>query len=229
MIPSELFDAFRLEVDDLQTPNLWSDEEIDRYMDQAQRAFARATDCFLDATTASVTQIAVSAGQALVNLSPLVIKPRRAELAASSRPVKITTLAEMDEGAVTDRDYGLVIPSQWRTATGEPRFAITDYQPGKLLLAPIPTAADTLRLVVYRLPLATLAAASAAFEIVDEDHQYGLLLYMQYLAYRKQDSETYSPKRSKAAREEWDAFIADAKRSFRRQRFTPKPVIYGGP
>ncbi|MGH8567067.1 MAG: hypothetical protein ACREXU_03390 [Gammaproteobacteria bacterium] len=228
MTPAQLLSAWRLEVDDTATPSLWSDSEAYTYMDQAQRAFARATDCFLDATTASVTQVTVTATQNLATLSTLVTKVRRAELASNNHPVAPTTLAAMDEGQVIDRDYGLVVPWQWRTATGEPRFAVTDYQPGKLLLVPKPVAGDTLNLVVYRLPLLTLALGSGAFEVVDEDHQYGLRLYMQHLAFSKVDSETYSPRRAAAAKTEWLEFIGGARLTFRRQRFTQKPVAYGG-
>lgn len=228
MAPSELFDAFRLEVDDLADGTLWSEDEIYRYMDQAQREFARKTDCFLDATTASVTQIAITANQALVTLSPLVTKVRRGELASNFNTVKATTLAEMDEGAVIGSDYGRVVPTQWRSATGEPRWAVTDYQPGKLLLVPKPVIADTLSLAVFRLPLNTLTSSSTVLEVIDEDHQYGLRLFMEHLAYLKQDAETYNPKRSKNAKDEWAEFIADAKRSFRRKRYTPKAIAYGG-
>lgn len=237
MTPSELLDFFRIEVDDLKTPPLWSDEDIDRYMDKAQRAFARATDCFLDSTTKAVTQIPIKANEALVTLSPLVTKIRRAELASSSRLVRLVTMAEMDEGALLGhgliRDYGegfgLSIAQRWRLATGEPRFAVTDFQADKLLLAPKPTSVDTLALTTYRLPLKTiLNSESPAFEIIDEDHQYGLLLYMQKLAYMKQDADTYNPKRSAAAEKEWLAFIADARRSFPRVRHHHKAVAYGG-
>lgn len=232
MTPTELFDAFRLEVDDTAAPFLWSEDEIYTYMDKSQRAFARATDCFLDATTPAITQIAIIADQALVALSPLVIKPRRAELASTFRRVEITTLAALDEGAIVGRDYardyGLSTPWRWRSATGEPLFAITDFQPGKLLLVPQPVTADTLSLVVYRMPLNKITSASATFEVTDEDHQYGLRLYMQHRAYLKQDSETYNPKRSQTAKAEWLEFIDAANGSFRRQRFTPKAVMYGG-
>lgn len=227
MTPSELLDIFRREVDDLENPPLWTDEEIDTYMNQAQRAFARATDCFLDSTTA-VARVAVVANQALSALSPLVIRPRRAELASTSQPVILATTAEMDLGAITGRDYGLRVPYRWRTATGTPQFAITDFAPRKLLLTPKPTEADTINLVVYRLPLLPVTSSSSAFEVIDEDHQYGLRLYMQKLAYLKQDTETYNPKRSAAAATEWAAFVNDAKQDFKRTRFSHRPVAYGG-
>lgn len=228
MAPSELAEIFRREVDDVAAPFLWSDEDISLYLDQAQREFARQTDCFLDSTTASVCRVPIAANQALVALSQLVTKIRRAELAATFRPVRVTTLAEMDEGQITGRDYGLSVPTQWRTATGEPRFAVEDYEPGKLLLAPIPTAADTLNLTVYRLPLNKIAIDSAAFEVKDEDHQYHLLSYMQFLAYSRQDADTYSPKRAQAAKEQWLESVSAARLAFRRKRFVPKAIAYGG-
>lgn len=228
MTPSELFENFRIEVDDVAEPFLWTSGEIDRYMDRAQREFARATDAFLDATTPSVTRVAVSTSSALVALSPLVLKVRRAELVSTSQPVAVSTVAEMDLGAITGRDYGLRVPYRWRTATGTPQFALTDFQRQKLLLVPKPVVADTLGLIVYRLPLETLTNESEELEVIDTDHQEGLLLYMQYLAYLKQDTETYNPKRSAAAKVEWKAFTAEVKQTFKRQRHVHRPVAYGG-
>jgi len=90
------------------------------------------------------------------------------------------------------------------------------------------TTRKELTLNVYRLPLNDISETSSTFELVDVRHQRALVHYMKYLAYLKQDADTYDPKSSERARNVWDGIVEDVRREVRRKRFKMHTVRYGG-
>lgn len=235
MQTNDLVDLFRLAVDDEDADDpLWSTLEVYHYMDDAQRQFARDTDYFLDSSTVAITEAAITASDPFVTLDPRIIKIRHARLKTGGTKIFPMTYDGMEDQTTTPNDYdspwGGNGGIHWLKSTGIPRFAVTDLEDDKVRLAPIPVTSDTLAMTVYRLPLVTLRDGISAFEIVEEEYQRGLLYWMKYLAYQKNDADTYSERLMQNARAEHMNFIPEVKGYLRRKRFssTPGVVRYGG-
>lgn len=226
MSPEELVTLFRGQVDDLVEPYLWSDDEVYFYLDQAQRKFARWTHLFQDASTAAVTQVAVTAAEPFVVLDSRILEVRRASLSDGSK-VEVRNQGEMED-VYGELDYGVPMSSKWMTATGKPRYLVMDVEEGKGRLVPIPETDDTLSLFVVRLPLNKVTVDSVVLEVKDDEDQHALLSWMRHLAYLKQDSQTLNPQLSNESVAEFIAYCVDRKSELRNKRRRPGAVRYGG-
>jgi len=235
MTPAELVSLFRLAVDDTDANDpLWSVAEVDSYLDEAQKQFARKTDYFSDASTVAIVNAAITAGDPWVTLSPRITKLRSAQLSVNNSKVTPVTFAQMEEQPNTADTYGTPYDFrngyQWQSATGVPRFIVTDMERSKGRLAGIPVISETLVMSVYRLPLVDITSTTAAFEIVEAEYQRGLLFYMKFLAYSKNDVDTFQQGLADRALAEAEAFHLSVKRDTTRRLFSSHngTVRYGG-
>jgi len=235
MTPEDVVELFRLDVDDTDADDpLWSDLEVYYYLDEAQKQFARKTDYFSDMSTADVCVATITADDPWVVLDPRVTKVRAAQL--GSRPSKITpvTFAEMEDQPSTVDSYGSPFnfsqSYNWQTATGTPRFAVTDMERNKLRLTAIPQENDTLIMQVYRLPLKDITEDSARLEVEETDYQRGLINYMEHLAYSKNDVDTFEQDLADRAMARAREFHLDVQRDMKRRRYSAHAgtVRYGG-
>jgi len=230
---AELEQIFREDLDDLVSPYLWSEQQVAQYFTEAQKLFAKRTDLLMDSSTASIVQLAVTANQPYVSLSPLVTKIRRAQLASQGTKLHITNFDDLD--ATTDiPDYGLQTMLDWTTATGTPRLLVADMDQSKARLVPIPTQDDTINISVFRMPLSPITydnvagALSGTLEVTDEEHQRVMLLHAKALAYQKQDADVQN---MQLAGELQRAFYEGASRiksELKRARRRAGTVRYGG-
>ena len=179
----ELIESFRKLADDNASPPLWSDEEITRYVNEAERDAVERGFLIEDDETAEICEIAVEADTAIYNLDPRVLKITKAKLDLQHR------LLDPTEKSVLD----LRLMATWESNPGTP-FAYIDRQ-SSIRLVWVPIADDTLRLTVYRLPLADMDGPDDEPEIRAELH-YQLLDGMLARGYLKNDSETYNPAKS---------------------------------
>lgn len=235
MQTNDLIDLFRSSTDDEDADDpLWSTSEVFHYMDDAQKQFARDTDYFMDASTVEITEATITAADPFVTLDPRITKIRHARLKTAGTKIYPMTYDGMEEQRTTPNDYespwGGSGGVQWLTSTGKPRFAVTDMEDNKVRLAPIPIANDTLAMGVYRLPLTNLQDGISDFEVIEEEYQRGLMYWMKYLAYQKNDVDTYDERLMKDAFAEHTNFTEKVKGNLRRKRFssTPGVVRYGG-
>lgn len=90
---------------------------------------------------------------------------------------------------VMDTDVG-----DWQNSTGEP-FAFIKEAGTEFLAYPIPIEANTVSLVVTRLPDIDMISLSSEPEIPEQYH-YDLVLWMCKLAYEKADSDTLDLKKA---------------------------------
>lgn len=235
MTPEEVVELFRLDVDDTDEDDpLWSTLEVYNYLDEAQKQFARKTDYFSDASTAEIVQTAVTADDPWVTLDPRITKIRAAQLTVNNRKVTPVTFAQMEDQPNTIDTYGSPFnfsnSYNWQSAVGTPSFLITDMEKNKGRLASIPQTDDTLNLQVYRLPLKDITEDSASFEITETEYQRGLIIYMKYLAYSKNDVDTFEQDLADRAFGQARDFHLDVKRDMKRQRYSSHvgTVRYGG-
>lgn len=189
MKAGELLDLWRREVDDVQEPYLWSDDEGLEYADDAQNEACRRARLIVDSTTTSTCSITTVVGTATYALSPLVLRVNRVRVAGESLPL----------GAYMVRDMDRVSPG-WEddTQTSTPITWIPDFESGKIRVYPAPNAITTLKLQVVRLPINALTSKDVALEIRAE-YQKSLRHWMVYRGFLKRDTETYNEKAAAAA------------------------------
>ena len=236
MTPDELATLFRSDVEDEDTVDpLWTDSEVYSYMDEAQKQFARETDYFADVSTAEIVDVAVTTDEAFVAIDPRVLKIRGGRMQNSGYKIVPKKYAQMEQTGYARDAYDTFNFStsniNWETVTGNPRFVITDMEPGLGRLVPIPTSDDTLKLRVFRLPLEDINEDNTSeFEITETEYQRGLMYYMKYLAYQKNDSDVYNKELSEEAFQLFQEFIVRVRRDLTRLRFgsTVGTVQYGG-
>lgn len=216
---AEFIAAFRADLADNDTPPLWSDADIVRYLNDAvQEANERA---FLteDRTTQAVCSITLAAGESAYSLHPSVIRIKRA--AYMGRPLDETSVEAMDCES-----------SSWESRTGEPRRYIFEQasgvNPAKVRLWPTPTSAGTIALTVNRGALKPLSEDrdQERPELPERFHER-LKDWVYRRAYLKQDADGFD--KSKAIE-----FEASFERSFgprpdanvqRKQRDKRPPIV----
>lgn len=95
MRTGDLLELFRDEMADQATPYLWGDDLVFGYIDDAQNRFCRLTDGISDATTAAVTQIALTPATQWYPYHSSIIKLRQAYRVDTGAPVDIINQEDM--------------------------------------------------------------------------------------------------------------------------------------
>lgn len=165
---------------------LWSNDDLVRYANEAENEFCRRRP-ILDSETASVCELAVTAGTGVYAYSPLIVEIKRAKLDTRPEPLaKVTT-------NWLDHEY-----QTWEDWESDPWYLIDDETDGKLRIVAPPTVDDTLRMTVGRRPLQAMTWVNRATDTpeIPEQHHNDLLHWMLHLAYLKDDAETYDPTKS---------------------------------
>lgn len=224
MNSTELKDKFRLEVFDTVVPYLWSDEEIFEYMDDAQKMFCRYGEGIPDSTSV-VTQISYAAGDIWAPLDERILKIRKASLASNYRNVELANFEDI--GHNTQDDYKNPIFLELDDSTGDVSRIVLGMEQDQIRLVKIPTVADTINLIVFRLPMDDITADGQDLEIHRQHHVH-LLHWMKHRAYSKHDSETFN----KGKAEEFGAaamqYFEKARVEQETRKHKHRAVSYGG-
>lgn len=186
MKAGEIEDLFRVEVDDVVEPFLWSPEEALEYLNDAHNEACRRTRALVDSTTAAVCQVTVPVG-GLATLDPRVLFVRKARFAGRT-PCRRMNMQDMEAHDALWQDA---------SQTTYPEAFIPDYETGKLLFWRPNSAQLTALLTVVRDPLVQMANRDQTPELNARYHR-ALRHWMAYRAYMKPDSETYRPDAAKA-------------------------------
>lgn len=204
--------------------SLWTNAELLRYLDDAQRQFCTLVDALPDMFSFTSR---VSATQPWVERDPLIKRIRHGYLTTAQREIQPISLVELQRGFVDD-DYGHRSINNWRTSTGTPSYVATDLDNLNWRLIPEPVADDTIEWSVYRLPLDGITNTSSEIEI-DERWHYDLLSWAKYMAFSKQDAETQDATRQAAALNDWNVRVIPEARTFYRMRYRKAGTTgYGG-
>jgi len=216
----DLVARLRLDLDDTESgAYLWSDDELYRYVDRAQRQFARLTNIFLDSNPVYFL-LDVIAGQATYPLNSSVLSIEQAYLGSTGRPLALRNSEEllMELGTVYN----------WRTETGEPRYIVRDEGNSALQLVPVPDKADSVQLIVTRLPLRTVSSDNINLELVDDRHVDTLMLWAKHLAYSKHDVDTHDIELAAKYEADFRRWCEEYRGEILRKRRRPGNVAYGG-
>ncbi len=216
MNSSETLELFREIVSDREEPYLWSDVELFRYMDDAQKMFCRLTGGLGDASSA-ITRITYDIDDEWVDLSPLILKFRAVTFEDSGRQVEIINMEDA-------RSRGI----KFNGVSGRVRAIVLGLEPNRARLYSRANEAGVLNLVVDRLPLKPITdAGDQKFEIAEQHHQ-ALITWMCHRAYSKQDAETLDRKKAADSKFAFEQYCFDAAAEKERALSKIRTVNYGG-
>lgn len=220
MEASALLAEYRRRADDNAEPPHTSDASVLAMLAEAEREACLRNHAIFDRDTAEIVTIAVAADAASVPLDPRILRIDHATFTPAAGRAAPLELAGID--AIRARqDGGTYLSARPSLAAHASRTT--------LVLHPAPTAAGTLHLDVYRLPLSDIEDGGDEPEIGIELHD-GLVDWVLYRVYSTKDSELEDPARAQTAlRDFTDRFgerrSADAQRRHReRRRVTTRPV-----
>lgn len=219
---------------------LWTDVTLVRYINEAQRRFARRGLIIRDKSNDEATLVTLVAGQRdyTLNQSVLSVISARYEDDASdlSRIGRsaINTFAPPD-----DRFWD--VNSLAQATPGRPNVYMTDETIGLddndssgavvLTVYPTPSAAEAgrrIRLRVIRLPIEELSANRLnAYPEIPEDHHLEMLDWAAYLALRIVDHDAGNPARAAEFRASFEAHCKQARNDVMRKLFAPTTWGFG--
>jgi hypothetical protein len=182
--------------DDLVAGKLWSRAEWTEYANDAQDEACRRARLLVDSTTTAVCSITLVDATPTYNLHDSIIFVRRVRLLQIADNTALSILKRCHSNDL-DREVG----PTWQEEQGQPRIWVPDLDGHKFRPYPTPDTGDwKVQLTVTRTAL--LPAANDTYPMQDgEDlpeirtrHHLGLVNWMLYRAYSKQDSQCYNPK-----------------------------------
>lgn len=204
-----LITAAATRADDLATGKLWSRNEWTEYANDAQNEACRRARLLVDSTTAAVCSITLASGTATYDLHDSIIFVRRVRLIQVADSVALSVLKRAHVSDL-DRFAG----PQWQEETGQPRAYVPDMDDHQFRPFPTPDANTwKVGLTVVRMPLIPSTHEAYAMEDGDDVPEIrarwhiGLVNWMLYRAYSKQDGQCFNPKAAAA-------FLADFEREF---------------
>lgn len=214
---SELLEAFRSDLRDTEEPYLWSDADVYRYIDWAQKSFCRQTEGIEDSRTLPLSQLNIVVGEQWYPISPLILKLRSATRSDTGADVPIVAAERVN-------DLGIRFDGR----IGPLRYLVAGLDKNTLRAWPVPSEAVTVGLSVFRLPLRSITGADGQRLEIDEHHHEQLLDGMKHRAYLKQDADTFDRSRSTEFAQLFDAYCEKAKREQVRARRPVGTVQFGG-
>ena len=195
----------------------WSNEELTRFINEAQNRVCLDALAIKDSTTFSIS---VTTGIASYSLDSRIIQIKGIYLSSTGK--------ELVEQEYED----LYSRQNWRTVTGTPTHYMIDIDTGKIQLYPKPEADDTINIVAYRLPLTQLDWELSEIQSSELrlEYQIPMLNWAAYLAYQKDEANTFDPQRATYFRQLYSAdFTYNSPYSdIRRRRSSNRPIGYGG-
>jgi len=213
---------------------LWSDVTLVKYIDEAQRRFARRTLCITDGTTPQFTQITTVTGQSQYTLDPVVVAVKSARFDTDPLDLLRAGHSQFDTYRTPDDQFfdPLFLA---RVPPGKPIAWATDEETAsdakgsvgvvRLRLFPLPTpafAGKVVRLRVCRLPKTRLTAGElTAYPEIPEDYHIPMLDYAAYLALRIVDHEMGDPARASEFLRSFEAHVTEARAEMLRKLFQP--------
>lgn len=233
---------------------LWTDRTLVRYINEAQKRFAKRSECLRDAVTPEVCTVQLVAGQRDYAMHPKVIgvlsgrfhqdQPENIDLARVGH-------ANLDTYRAPDSRFFFDVSAIGALKPGKPLAFTTDE--GMLSDAknalnrmtlrsyPVPSSdyairsdltASTIDLRVVRFPLIDLSIDDMNGEPeIPEQYHMNMLDYAGYLALRKPDLDVAGGGAQQLAdklAKTFDANIEDAKRELKRRMFAPAAFKFGG-
>lgn len=177
--------------------NLWSENEVYRYMTIAVDALAKATE-----GQYRVSQLPVTAAVQIVPISRNVLHIRYIRSLTTGLFLWQDNIGQSPYR--THDDYGVELANGAFSKQGPLHNVIRDYEKNALILIPIPTVNDTLEMQ-YTATQGMPQQAGMMLPFMDTEDQLLLLYEMKHQAYLKQDADAMDLKRAKEFEEAFKA------------------------
>lgn len=218
---------------------LWSDATLVRYINEAQRRFARRAFVIRDATTPETCNVALVAGQTDYVLHPAVLAILSARL--EDTRVDLARFGHTDFATNTSPAAMLWDPGAVTMPSGRTLAFATDEQLSEdddgtisvvtMRVYPEPRAADAgtiIKLRVVRLPLDDLTASSmSAVPEIPIDHHLDMLDWAAYLALRIMDVDAGNIARAEKFAASFEAHVHAARNLVLKKLFSPQQWGFG--
>jgi hypothetical protein len=215
---------------DTIVPKQFEATDILRALNDAQNEFAKQTLCIF----AGDTKVDVAGGSPWFVLPTGVLWIRCGRL-PNGTLIRAVTEHELDYGYFELNGIeALGRFSQWRNATGIPKFICTDSGGNSVRLVPSPEQGTSLTLEHYRMPVAMLNGGQGPEipESYQDDLVYGAATYL----YGVPDVEIFNTAQRSQDMQEWRDRLVNAQNLLqttlrRQQRLMPLPpgIVYGQP
>lgn len=219
---------------------LWTDATLVRYMNEAQRRFARKSLILRDSTTVEVCQVTLVAGQSEYTLHPSVLAVLSAKLDDDTGDLTraghtaFSTYVRADTTFYDPSVFATLSPGRPIAYSTDETFGVDDHDSrGVVVLRayPAPTteyAGNIINLRVIRLPVEALTPARLkATPEIPEDHHLEMLDWAAYLALRIVDVDAGMPKQAEEFRKSFEGHVRAARDSVLRKMFVPLPWGFG--
>lgn len=195
----------------------WSNDQLTRYLNEAQKEAAKRSKMFLDASF----RLNLREGVSLYSRDPKIIQVQAATLASTG-----------DDIAVNQSVMDLQRIHDWESATGRPVALVADYKPNQFFVFRQPVVDDTINLVVYRYPNEDFswACRSQEIEFADE-YAYPLIHMAASLAYLKDEQNTRDLDRSQYYEAKFSAEFGSKESTaseLKKGRRYPREALYHG-
>jgi hypothetical protein len=217
------------------TDQLWSDDQLVRYIADAERRWCRQTFCLRDADTPAYTQIPLVAGVGRYVLDPLILAVISARYHLDSFDLKRIGRSLVAE--VGTQDSLWFDPGDWNALSpGRPDAYSTDelltYQSqarGALTLYPAPSPQQDglmLFLRVARNTLRDYTDLESESEISD-NYVYDVLEWAAYRALRNHDADAADPAEATAHKTAFEEAVEKCKGELRSMLFGQTQYVFG--
>lgn len=213
---------------------LWSDATLVRYINEAQRRFARRALVIRDGTSPEASRITLVADRTQYTLHPSVLAVISAK--RGDDPADLVRTGHAALQAYRSPSTSYYDPSAFATLPpGKPlAYGTDEYLVGddndsastiSLRIYPAPTAdyaGDVVQLRVLRLPLENLTLDNLdAVPEIPEDHHLEMLDWAAYLALRIADHDLGNLTRANEFRASFEAHAMEARKQMMRKLFAP--------
>ncbi|MBT8448161.1 MAG: hypothetical protein KJO69_00630 [Gammaproteobacteria bacterium] len=195
----------------------WTNEELTRFINEAQNRVAADILAIKDSSTYSLTVVADTAEYAL---DPTILQVKG--MYSDNSGLRLTEQEYEDLEGV----------KSWRSKTGTPTHYMLDIETSKVRLYPTPEVDDTIYLTVYRLPTPQFDWELSDIQSCEirTEYQIPMLNWAAYMAYMKDEANTFDPQRANYFRQ---LYVADFTYNspyadVRRRRSSNRTVSYGG-
>lgn len=194
---SEIEQSVRKTLDDNSTTDkLWSQDEILEYARDAENEACERQNLIVESSS-SLTSISVNTSTGTYSLSNTVTDVISAKLSLGTEPLMRTSRHVLDHSF-----------SNWQANTSTPRSYFTSGT-NKITVYPKPIVADTLNMTVARFPNIPMTIDGSPE--IDARYHPGLLQWILYRAYMKNDSETLNVGKAKDYEKQFDKFFGPKK------------------
>lgn len=218
---------------------LWSDTTLVRYINEAQRRFARRGYVIRDNRTTEVVNVTLVAGVTEYTLHPSIIAVVTAK--REDAEVDLIRVGHSVLGSFSNPNTIMYGPTFDTLAPGAPLAFATDETLGEddegtnasvtLRVYPAPRAADAgdvIKLRVVRMPLDELTANNlSAVPEIPADYHFNMLDWAAHLALRIVDQDAGNPRRSADFAASFEVHVQEARKMVLRKLFAPVPWGFG--